>query len=275
MQRKCPKCAGVNVRRSSVRALEVTTRHILLSPYRCRDCRERFWVVSRHAYYLAGIVGVALVVGALAWNVGGTGSTRATVAARSAPDAERFAELAKLADKGDPAAEYEIAMMYANGFGAPKNNTEARKLLERAALHGNPAAQYEFGLALRDGRGAIQDYRGAMKWITTAAEAGHGGAQFALGIMYRLGTGTTVDNVKAYTWLNLAAAQGVDGAAGVRDAVMTHLSQAEVVMAQAEARRMNEAHARSQKTGSDADARCSPGNAGQEPDCKAAVEAPR
>jgi TPR repeat protein len=256
--------------------MEVTAQHVLLSPYRCRDCRERFWVASRNAYYLAGIAFVALLlVGALAWTVGSTTANRATVAVPSAPDPERLADLAKLAEKGDSAAEYEIAMMYANGYGAPKNSTEARKWLALSAGHGNAGAQFELGLALRDGRGAIQDYRGALKWITTAAEAGHGEAQFALGVMYRLGTGTPVDNVKAYTWLNLAAAQGVDGASAVRDSVMTHLSQAEIVMAQAEARRMNEAHAAKAMAGPEAQARCDPHDAGEGPDCKANVDAGR
>ena len=256
--------------------MEVTAQHVLLSPYRCRDCRERFWVASRNAYYLAGLGCLALLlVGVVAWNAGSTTANRASVPLQSAPDTEQFTDLAKLAEKGDSAAEYEIAMMYANGYGAPKNSNEARRWLERSARHGNASAQFEFGLALRDGRGAIQDYRGAMKWITAAAEAGHGGAQFALGVMYRLGTGTQVDMVKAYTWLNLAAAQGVDGAAAVRDAAATHLSQAELVMAQAEARRMSEAHAVKATAPPGTEARCDPQDAGQGPDCKAGVDAGR
>ena len=256
--------------------MEVTAQHVLLSPYRCRDCRERFWVPSRNAYYLGGITCVVLLlVGVLVWTAGSTTANHAVSPVPSAPDPERLADLAKLAEKGDPAAEYEIAMMYANGYGAPKNSSEARKWLERSALHGNAGAQFELGLALRDGRGAIQDYRGALKWITTAAEAGHGAAQFALGVMYRLGTGTPVDNVKAYTWLNLAAAQGIDGAPAVRDSVMTHLSQAEIVMAQAEARRMNEAHAARARARPEAEVRCDPQDAGQGPDCKAGVDAGR
>lgn len=255
MERKCPKCGGLNVRRSSIRAVEVTAQHIFLSPYRCRDCRERFWVVSHNAYFLATIVAVAFGVGALAWSIGITPEKRVSVPEQAVPDAERVTDLAKLADNGDPAAEYEIAMMYTHGSGVPKNATEARKWLERSAGHGNVAAQYELGLALRDGRGGIQDYRGAVKWINLAAEAGYGRAQLELGIMYRRGTGTPVDDVKAYTWLNLAAAQGVEGAAAVRDAVRTRLSPADIDLAQSEARRLSENGRVVSETGAGAETR--------------------
>jgi len=273
MKRKCPQCGGLNVRRSSIRAPEVTAQHTFHSPYRCRDCNERFWVVSRNAYYLATIVGVALVVGALAGSIGVSSEKRASAPEQAAQQAERFADLAKLADKGDPAAEYELAMMYMYGSGVAKKETEARKWLERSAGHGNTAAQYELGLALRDGRGAIQDFPGATRWITLAAEAGYGRAQFALGVMYRMGTGTPVDDVKAYTWLNLAAAQGVDGAAAVREAVRARLSPAEIELAQSEARRLNVL--RPGAPGSEAEARCNARNASQEPDCPANVDARR
>ena len=275
MQRKCPHCRGLNVRRSSIRAPEATAEHTFLSPYRCRDCGERFWVVSRNAYYLAAFVGVALVVGALAWGIEITPEERASVPKQAAQHAGRFTDLAKLAVKGEPAAEYELAMMYMYGSGVPKNEIEARKWLERSAEHGNTAAQFEMGLVLRDGRGAIQDYPGAMRWISLAAEAGYGRAQFALGDMYRLGTGTPVDEVKAYTWLNLAAAQGVDGAVAVRDVVRSRLSRAEIDLAQSEARRLNVPRPGAPDARTEAEARCDARNAGQEPDCPANVDARR
>jgi uncharacterized protein len=238
MLRKCPQCGGVNVRRSVIRAPEERAQHTLLSPYRCRDCHERFWVVSRNAYYLAIIVGAALVVGALSGSIG-MRERPARVAEQADPHAGRFDDVAKLAGKGDPAAEYDLAMMYMNGSGVPKKESEARKWLERSAEHGNSAAQYELGAALLDGRGGIQDYRAALKWITLAAEGGYGKAQFALGIMYRSGTGTPADDVKAYIWLNLAAAQEVDGAATIRDGVRTRLSGDQIELAQSEARRLS------------------------------------
>jgi uncharacterized protein len=227
------------VRRSSIRAQEETAQHAFLSPYRCHDCRERFWVVSRNTYYLAVIIGVALAVGALVGNMQMPSPKRVSVPQQEAQHAEQVTDLSKLAEKGDPAAEYELAKIYMDDSSVPKNEIDARKWLERAAVHGNTAAQYELGLALRDGRGGLQDFAAAMKWINVAAEGGYGKAQLALGLMYRQGLGTHVDDVKAYTWFNLAAAQGVDGAAAARDVVRTRLSPDEINLAQSESRRLS------------------------------------
>lgn len=231
----------MNTRRSSVHADERMLRYILFSPYRCRDCDRRFWVISRDAYFATGIIGVALVAGAVAWGLpalwerSGTDKDDAAVLAGS-----RFADLVKRAEGGDRNAEYDVAVSYLHGYGVAKSEVDAQKWLERAAVHGNLAAKYEFGVALRDGRGAVQDYVGAAKWIRRAAEDGHVQAQLALGNMYRVGTGVPLDNVKAYTWLNIAAARGVKDAAVIRDTVLTRLSPTEVAEAQAEARRLSE-----------------------------------
>jgi len=236
--RTCPSCKSFNARRSTVRTSEVTLRHLFVSPYRCRDCRTRFWVLSRNTYLLAGGLGALVLFGALAW-------TMRSVIDLPRPDADkvvlkdaRLPELLKLAAQNDSIAEYEIARMYGNGYGVQKSLQEEQKWLERSARHGNVQAQYEYGVALRDGHGTVQDYEGARKWMQLASEAGNGQAQLALGLMYRTGLGIPVDNVKAYVWLNVAAAQGVPGATGARDVVLPRLSPAELQEAQAEARRL-------------------------------------
>jgi len=239
MVRTCPSCNSLNVRRSSVRAAEITSRHIFLSPYRCRDCHERFWVISKNTYYFAGMIGVAIAVGAIGWNVGAWSEAPRSKQAQAAAPAPRLADLVKLADNNDAAAEFELSRMYADGLGVPKNPREQHKWLERSAQHGNVQAQYELGIALRDGRDTIQDYEAARKWVQLAAEGGSGQAQLALGLMYRTGMGVPADNLNAYVWLNVAAAQGVPGAAPARDTVLSRLSPAELLEAQAEARRRN------------------------------------
>jgi TPR repeat protein len=113
--------------------------------------------------------------------------------------------------------------------------------LERAAEHGNIEAQYEFGNALREGFGIVQDYERAAKWLQMAAERGNADAQYALGQMYRAGMGVPTDNEKAYMWFNLAAAQELSGASVQRDAVLRMLTPAQVLDAQAEARRLSDA----------------------------------
>jgi ribosomal protein L37AE/L43A len=60
---QCPACGSTNVRRSTLRERERDVgEHKFHSPYRCRACSERFWVVSRKAR-AAAVVAVACSVG--------------------------------------------------------------------------------------------------------------------------------------------------------------------------------------------------------------------
>lgn len=69
MRRRCSHCGSTNVRRSG--RLESESHHPFQSPYRCRDCDQRFWVISRKAYFgaVAGVVIVVLTV--LVWSAAG------------------------------------------------------------------------------------------------------------------------------------------------------------------------------------------------------------
>ena len=63
MQRRCPSCGSLDVRRSNVHDAEGPARTRLQSRYRCRSCRELFWVVSARAYRFVGIyLGLTLLV---------------------------------------------------------------------------------------------------------------------------------------------------------------------------------------------------------------------
>ena len=65
----CPACGNGDVRRSFVRPSEAKL-HRIFSPYRCRACRHRFWVVSQRARTVAaiacgvcaiGVIGIAVI----------------------------------------------------------------------------------------------------------------------------------------------------------------------------------------------------------------------
>lgn len=66
MQRRCPSCGSLDVRRSNTRDRDEDPRTLLRSRYRCRTCSELFWVVSARTYRSVGIfVGVSLLVTAV------------------------------------------------------------------------------------------------------------------------------------------------------------------------------------------------------------------
>jgi uncharacterized protein len=243
MLTKCPACNSLNVRRSSIRPAEKSETVRLRSPYRCRDCGERFWVISKRANYLAGLAGIVIVAGAFAWNMVGVPDDPRREQARVNATAE-LADLIKRAHNDDPVAEYKLSRMYARGNVIETDRTKAQEWLERAAQHGNSEAQYELGNALREGFGVVQDYERAVKWLRQAAMSGHADAQYALGLMYRNGMGVPNDNAKAYMWFNLAAANDVAGAAAQRDSVLRVLSTEEVLAAQSEARGLSQTAAK-------------------------------
>lgn len=62
--RRCPACHGNDVRRSHLRASEIDA-HALRSPYRCKRCNARFWVLSRRTRIGAAAVGAFVVAVAL------------------------------------------------------------------------------------------------------------------------------------------------------------------------------------------------------------------
>ena len=236
---KCPACGSLNVRRSLLHAShDSASGPRLRSPYRCRDCGERFWVISRRANYALALLSIAVVAGVVAWNVG---SAPQTARVTLPPESGGLAEILKRAESADSGAEYKLAHLYAGGSGIETDKRQAQMWLERAAEHGNADAQYELASALREGNGVVQDYERAAKWMQVAASSGHADAQYALGQMYHIGVGLPADNVKAYVWFNVAAAQDVAGATVQRDAILRSLTPEQVFRAQAEARSLSQA----------------------------------
>src|SRR6266571_5250978 len=161
MIRKCPGCGSRNVRRSRRDISEITWQSKFLSPYRCRDCEQRFSVLSTKTHYFGGMLALAIVAGTIGWQAFAILEHRRPRPELAAPAPNTVAATTKLAEKNDPLAEYTLAQMYAQGDSVPKNDVEARMWLERAAEHGNDEAQYEMGMALREGRDVVQDYEGA------------------------------------------------------------------------------------------------------------------
>jgi len=54
---------------------------------------------------------------------------------------DKIAQLQREAREGDPDAQYELAYLYENGLGVPKDETRALELYQQAADQGHPAAQ--------------------------------------------------------------------------------------------------------------------------------------
>jgi hypothetical protein len=107
--------------------------------------------------------------------------------------------------------------------------------LRKVAEQGDPAAQFSLGARYATGEEVKQDYAEAVRWFTLAAEQGHILAQATLGAYYWAGRGVPQDLTKAYYWSVLAQAGG-DQASKYRVAVLaSRMSRSQVLAAQQQA----------------------------------------
>jgi TPR repeat protein len=203
---------------------------LLDTPYRCRECRHRFWVLNPLKPLLL-LAAVGALIALTAWfALEQHTDTPAASSAKMLPHTR--------AAQGDAEAQLQLGLRYAEGDGVIQNDKEAAKWFELAAKQGLSEAQYQYGLALLQGRGVVQDYKAAFSWIEKPAQRGHAKAQYSLGDLYRYGTGTEIDKARAYLWFNLAAAQGLEAAAKARDSLVWQLKPEQIAAMQEEARRM-------------------------------------
>jgi TPR repeat protein len=135
---------------------------------------------------------------------------RAYAANRQMPEA--VSAWRKAADKGSTSAMVELGVLYGTGTGGvAKNETEARKLFERAAEAGNPRGVTNLA-ALSGSGGAPADPAKARALLAKAVETNSPEAQYQLGLMVADGIGGPKDDVAARTLFEKAAAQNHPGA---------------------------------------------------------------
>ena len=112
---------------------------------------------------------------------------------------------------------------------------DAVEAIRLAAEQGDASAQDDLGLMYADGRGVPRDETEAAGWFRLPADQGQAEAQFNLGRMYANGRGVPQDYVAAYMWFSLAAAQSSDAAKN-RDLAATLMTAEQVAEAQRLAR---------------------------------------
>ena len=117
--------------------------------------------------------------------------------------------------------------------------TTALRLLRPLADQGDPIAQSQLGVLYAEGRGLPQNYEEAIKWYRKAADQGEAGAQFNLGLSYQYGKGVPQDYVQAHKWANLATARSLASqpelhanAVKLRDFIAEKMTAAQIAEAQ-------------------------------------------
>ena len=104
--------------------------------------------------------------------------------------------------------------------------------MQRLAERGDPVAQFEMGARYATGEEVAQDYPQALSWFSKAAEQGNVAAQATLGAYYWAGRGVPQDLSKAYYWAILARAGGDEGSKYRVALLASRLSRAQILAEQ-------------------------------------------
>jgi TPR repeat protein len=103
----------------------------------------------------------------------------------STPRTKReFLVCLKKARIGDPVAQYDVALMYANGAGITKNLEQALHWTRLAAEKGHVSAQYLLARSYQQGSGTDKDPLRALSWYQRAAERGNEKATLKLATLF-------------------------------------------------------------------------------------------
>ena len=131
-------------------------------------------------------------------------------AAQNGDFATALEEFKPLAEQGHVDAQFNLGLMYSNGWGVLQDYKEAVRWYTLAAEQGYALAQFNLGTIYQNGTGVPQDYKEAVRLYRLAAEQGDSGAQYNLGTMYGNGKGVVQDFIYAHMWWNIAASNGFD-----------------------------------------------------------------
>lgn len=117
-----------------------------------------------------------------------------------------FKELKPVAEKGHPAAQVNLGLLYEEGKGVERDYAKALTWYRRAAAQGYAEAQYRLGLFHETGKGVAGDPDAAVDWYRRAALGRDTGAMEALGRLYAEGKdGLDADPLQAFMWTQLAS----------------------------------------------------------------------
>ncbi len=141
----------------------------------------------------------------------------------------------KAANKGLAPAQFRLGSMYREGKGFTANNARAMDWFKRAAQRGNARAMHNLAVVMAEGVGGAPDYATAGEWFRKGAEYGIKDSQYNVAILYARGLGLPQDLGEAYKWFDAAAKQGDEDAAKKRDEIAAKMDARRLTLAKSEA----------------------------------------
>ena len=78
---------------------------------------------------------------------------------------QKFADMLRSAEKGDAGAQYNLGLMYEQGYGVAPDPRQAAAWFEKAAERGEVNAQYRLGSLYYHGQGVPRDLQQAAEMV--------------------------------------------------------------------------------------------------------------
>jgi localization factor PodJL len=116
--------------------------------------------------------------------------------------------LQRLAQRGEPWADYHLGFMYDKGLGVRRNLSRAIAHYELSAAKKYGSAELNLGILLANLPGRQRDLKRAMQLYRRAVRRGRWNAAYNLGMYYAEGRGVRRNLALARKWYALAASQG-------------------------------------------------------------------
>ena len=120
--------------------------------------------------------------------------------------------LSMFAADGDARANYNLGVMYREGFDVDQDDIEALTHFIAAAEDGHMLGNYAVGLAFLRGRGSDVDAEAALFYLKEATLLGHALSPVEIGRVYFEGKLTEKDVVAAHFWWSVARDRNAPGA---------------------------------------------------------------
>ena len=109
------------------------------------------------------------------------------------------------AKEGHVNSQFNVALMYEQGIGVGKDETEAVVWYGKAASQGSVAAQFNLGVLYENGRGTKIDFVRANEWYRKASAQGDASAIGNLGMLYLRAQGVKENKVVGVALLLVSA----------------------------------------------------------------------
>lgn len=153
-------------------------------------------------------------------------------------DSQKAFDLLSLsASQNYPDALFSLSIMYSDGEIVKKDLKTAFALMERAAIRNLVSAQFNLGVMYYNGSGTNKDYKKSARWYETAAKQNYALAQYNLALLYFEGLGVEKSIEMSYVWNIIAASNGYDEARKSRTLDERQLSNLQISEAREKADR--------------------------------------